>query len=126
MVEEGLLYTKDHEWARVEGSTVTVGITDYAQEMLGEVTFVELPETGKQFKFHDEIAVVESTKAASEIYCPVAGTVSEINNELESSPELINEQCYKGGWLCKLTVAGDVAKDKLMDAAAYEAYLKEL
>ncbi len=126
MIVEGLYYTKDHEWAKVEGDTATVGITDYAQEMLGEITFVELPSVGAQFASHDELAVVESTKAAGEVYCPVAGKVAEINEELESKPELINEQCYEGGWLCKLTLTDKAALSSLMDSAQYEQYLKKL
>ena len=106
MVVEGLLYTKDHEWAKVEGDAVTMGITDYAQEQLGELVFVELPEVGKAFGAHQEISVVESSKAAGDVYCPVAGEVSEVNAELNTKPELVNEDCYNAGWICKLTVAG--------------------
>jgi glycine cleavage system H protein len=126
MVVEGLLYTKEHEWAKVEGNTVTIGITDYAQEQLGEVTFVELPEVGKELEQNDELGVVESSKAASDIYSPVTGKVIEVNTELESSPELINEDCYKGGWLCKIELSDTGSLDSLMDEKKYEAYLKEL
>ena len=107
VVQQELLYTKDHEWVRVEGDTATVGITDYAQEQLGEVVFVELPKVGKEFGAHQELAVVESSKAAADVYCPVAGKVVEVNAELESRPELLNEDCYGGGWLCKLAVTDD-------------------
>ncbi|MHC4842956.1 MAG: glycine cleavage system protein GcvH, partial [Planctomycetota bacterium] len=102
MVVEGLLYTKEHEWAKVEDKIATVGITDYAQEQLGEVTFVELPEVGKELTLNDEIGVVESSKAASDVYSPMAGKIIEANSALESNPELINEDCYKKGWICKL------------------------
>ena len=126
MVVEGLLYTKDHEWAKVEGDTVTMGITDYAQEQLGEIVFVELPQIGKAFGVHTEISVVESSKAAGDVYCPVAGEVSAVNAELNTKPELINDDCYKAGWICKLTVADKASLDDLMDAAQYEAYLNGL
>ncbi len=126
MVVEGLLYTKDHEWAKVEGDTVTMGITDYAQEQLGEIVFVELPEVGKEFDAHKEISVVESSKAAGDVYCPVAGRVSAVNEELNTRPELVNEDCYNAGWICKLTVADKTALDDLMDVKKYEEYLKTL
>jgi len=125
-VAQGLRYTKDHEWAKVEGDTATVGITDYAQEQLGEVVFVELPKVGKEFGAHKEFAVVESSKAASDVYCPVAGKVTEVNSELETKPELINEDCYHAGWICKLQITDRKALDNLMDAKKYEEYLKTL
>jgi len=125
-VQQGLLYTKDHEWAKVAGDTVTVGITDYAQEQLGEIVFVEPPKVGKDFGVHKEIAVVESSKAASAVYCPVAGKVTEINTELETKPELINEDCYGKGWICKLTTTDKKLLNDLMDAKKYEEYLKTL
>ena len=125
-VAQGLLYTKDHEWAKVEGDTATVGITDYAQEQLGEVVFVELPKVGKEFGEHKEFAVVESSKAASDVYCPAAGKVTEVNSELETKPELINEDCYNAGWLCKLQITDRKALENLMDAKKYEEYLKTL
>jgi len=126
MVVEGLLYTKDHEWAKVEGDTVTMGITDYAQEQLGEVVFVELPAVGKEFVAHTEISVVESSKAAGDVYCPAAGRVSAVNEELNTRPELVNEDCYNAGWICKLAVADKAALDDLMDAGKYEEYLSSL
>ena len=125
-VAQGLLYTKDHEWAKVEGDTVTVGISDYAQEQLGEVVFVELPKLSKEFGVHKELAVVESSKAASDVYCPVAGRVTEINTELETQSELINTDCYGAGWICKLQITDKKPLDGLMDAAKYEEYLKTL
>ena len=126
MIVEGLLYTKDHEWVKVEGGVATVGISDYAQEMLGEITFVELPNVGRELAGHDETAVIESTKAASEVYSPAAGKVTEVNSQLESTPELINEQCYEGGWVFKMAVTDAGSLAGLMDAAQYESYLKEL
>jgi len=125
-VAQGLYYTKDHEWAKVEGDTATVGITDYAQEQLGEVVFVELPKVGKDFGVHKELAVVESSKAASDVYCPVAGKVTEVNGELESQPELVNKDCYGDGWLCKLKITDKGSLSNLMDAKKYEEYLKTL
>lgn len=125
-VAEGLLYTKDHEWTKVEGDTATVGITDYAQEQLGEVVFVELPKVGKEFDVHKEFAVVESSKAASDVYSPVAGKVTEVNSELETRPELINEDCYNAGWLCRLQITDKASLENLMDAKKYEEYLKTL
>ena len=123
MAVEGLLYTKDHEWARVEADIATIGITDYAQQMLGEIIFVELPAIGKEFAGHDELAVVESTKAASDIYSPVAGKVVEVNGELESQPELINQDCYNAGWICKLQITDTKSVENLMDSKQYEGYV---
>ena len=125
-VQQGLLYTKDHEWAKVDGDTATVGITDYAQEQLGEIVFAELPKVGKEFGVHKEMAVVESSKAASDVYCPVAGKVTEVNSELEAKPELINEDCYGQGWICKVKIADKKSLPDLMDAKKYEEYLKTL
>lgn len=126
MVVEGLLYTKEHEWAKVDGDKATVGITDYAQDQLGELTFVELPEVGRQVEQKSELAVVESSKAASDVYSPVTGKVTEANGELESRPELINEDCYNGGWICRLQITDTASLKNLMDSKAYEQYLKGL
>jgi len=123
MVIEGLLYTKDHEWARIDADVATIGITDYAQQMLGELVFVELPDMGKECAGHDELAVVESTKAANDIYSPVAGKVIEVNGELESQPELINKDCYNAGWICKLQITDTKSVESLMDSKQYEEYL---
>ena len=126
MVVDGLLYTKDHEWVKVEGEGATLGITDHAQEQLGELVFVELPAVGKECAARQEIAVVESSKAASDVYCPVAGKVTEVNDALNTQPELINEDCYQAGWICKVQIADKVPLDDLMDAAQYKAYLETL
>jgi len=126
MVAKGLLYTKDHEWARIEGDIATVGITDHAQNQLGELTFVELPEVGKEVKQKGELGVVESSKAASDVYSPVAGKVTEVNTELETSPEQINKDCYGEGWLCKVRITDKATAKNLMDAKQYEEYLKGL
>ncbi len=112
-------FTKDHEYIRVEGSSAIVGITNYAQEQLGDIVFVELPAIGKTLKQGDEAAVVESVKAASEIYCPASGTVTEVNEALSGDPSLINSDSEGAGWLFKLTLAAPAEIDGLLDEAAY-------
>ena len=126
MVPTDLHYTKEHEWAKIQGDTVTVGITDYAQQSLGEITFVELPPLNKQVPFNDALAVVESSKAASDVYAPLAGTVVEVNMALESQPELINQDCYGQGWICRLRLDNPGRTDELLSPAEYEEYLKSL
>jgi glycine cleavage system H protein len=126
MVVKGLIYTKEHEWAKVEGDIATIGITDHAQEQLGELTFVELPDVGKEVKQGGEVGVVESSKAASDVYSPVAGKVTQVNQELSSKPELINDDCYGRGWLCKIKITDMASTKNLMDAGQYEEYLKGL
>jgi glycine cleavage system H protein len=126
MVIEGLLYSKEHQWVKIEGDTAIVGITDYAQEQLGEIIFVELPEKEKEFTANEEMAVVESSKAASDIYSPVTGKITEVNSELEAKPELINQDCYKAGWICKITITDKKSIENLMDAKQYENYITEL
>lgn len=126
MVVKGLLYTKDHEWAKIEADAATVGITDYAQQMLGELVFVELPAAGKEVAAGDELAVVESTKAANDVYAPVPGKVIDVNSELESRPELINEDCYSAGWICKLQITDTKSVEGLMDSKQYEEYVGSL
>jgi glycine cleavage system H protein len=112
-------FTPDHEYIRVEGSTGIVGITPYAQEALGDIVFVELPSVGKVLKKGDEAAVVESVKAASEIYAPVSGTVTEVNADLTGNPGLINTDPEAGGWIYKITIADSAEIDGLLDDAAY-------
>lgn len=126
MVVDGLVYTEEHEWAKIEGKTATIGITDHAQEMLGEIVFVELPAVGKEVAGGGELSVVESSKAASDIYSPVTGKVAEVNTEVEAKPELINEDCYGAGWICKVEITDEASIEQLMDAAAYAEYLKGL
>jgi glycine cleavage system H protein len=126
MVVEDLFYTKEHEWVKIEGDTATVGITDYAQEMLGEITYVELPPLDKEVDAGDDLAVVESSKAASDVYSPIPGRVIEVNSELQTRPELINEDCYDTGWICRMEIAGKNATDELMSASEYEEFLKGL
>jgi glycine cleavage system H protein len=126
MVPKELYYTKDHEWAQIEGDIATIGITDYAQQSLGEVTFVELPSTGKQVKVHDTLAAVESSKAASDVYSPLAGEVTEVNDTLSSQPELVNQDCYESGWICKIKISRPSEIENLLSANAYEEYLKTI
>ncbi len=126
MAVKGILYTKDHEWVSIEGAVATMGITDYAQEQLGELVFVELPVIGKQVSAHDEIAIVESSKAANDVYSSVTGKVIEVNQELEASPELINEDCYKKGWIVKLQFSDPMSGEDLMDSDQYKDYVAGL
>ncbi len=121
-----LRYTKEHEYIRIEGDRGTVGITDYAQSQLGDVVFVELPEIGKVLAKGAEAAVVESVKAASEIYAPVGGEVVEVNGELQDTPNRVNEDPYGSGWFLKIKLANPAELASLMDEAAYEEFLKTL
>jgi glycine cleavage system H protein len=126
MIPKGLLYTKDHEWAKVEGDIAIVGITDHAQNQLGELTFVELPDVGKEVKQKGELAVVESSKAASDVYSPVTGKVIEVNKALRTKPEIVNDECYGSGWICKMRITDKATTKNLMDTTQYEEYLKGL
>ncbi len=119
-------YTKDHEYIRVEGDIGVVGISEHAQHALGDVVFVELPEVGKTFKQGGEAAVVESVKAASEVYAPVAGEVVEVNSALEGAPATVNEDPLGAGWFMKIKIADAGQLDGLMDQAAYAEFLKTL
>lgn len=124
--DSGVRYLKSHEWARQEGDTVVVGISDYAQDSLGDVVFVELPEVGATVKSGDSFAVVESVKAASDIYVPVSGEVIEVNEALADNPALINEDAFGAGWLVKIKTSDPAEYDSLMSAADYESYTKDL
>ena len=119
-------FTEDHEWVRVDGDIATVGITDYAQEQLGDIVFVELPETGKSLAQGDDAAVVESVKAASDIFAPISGDVEEVNDALDGEPARVNEDAEGEGWFFKMTVSDPSELDNLMDEAAYEAFVKKL
>ena len=119
-------FSEDHEWIDVDGDTGTVGITDYAQGQLGDITFVELPDAGTAVKKGDAPCVVDSVKAASDVYAPVSGTVTESNAALEGEPELVNSDPETGGWLFRLTLSDTSELDGLMDQAAYEAYVAGL
>ncbi len=124
-VRKNLKYTKDHEWARIEGKVAYVGITDYAQHELGDIVFVEVPAEGKTLIKGDVLGTVESSKAASDIFTPLPGKVAEGNKELENKPELINEKPYEA-WIAKLEVSGPSVMDGLMGSDEYEAYIKGL
>jgi glycine cleavage system H protein len=119
-------FTKDHEWVRVEGDVGTVGITDYAQQQLGDVVFVELPAKGKKVSKGGEAAVVESVKAASEVYAPVTGEVVDANAALEGAPATVNEDPAGSGWFMKIKLADKSELDGLMSEAEYQAYLKTI
>ena len=119
-------FTKDHEWISLDGDVATVGITNYAQEQLGDVVFVEVPETGQQVAQGDDAAVVESVKAASEVYAPLTGEVVEGNAALEATPELVNQSPDNEGWFFKMKLSDAGELDELMDEAAYDAFVKEL
>ncbi len=119
-------YTKDHEWLSVEGSVATVGVTAYAQEQLGDVVFAEVPDTGKVLKKGGEAAVVESVKAASDVYSPASGTVTEANAALADDPSLVNSDPEGAGWFFRLQLSDPSELDGLMDRAAYQAFLETL
>jgi glycine cleavage system H protein len=121
-----VLYTKDHEWVRLQGDLATVGISDYAQQQLGDVVFVELPEIGRQTSKGGSLAVVESVKAASDVYAPISGEVVETNGALESDPALVNRSAEDEGWFCRLRIGDRGELTQLMDAKAYEAYVADL
>jgi glycine cleavage system H protein len=122
---EDLRYTKEHEWARREGSRVRVGITDFAQDALGDVVYVDIPEVGASVQASTPFGEVESTKSVSDVYSPVSGTVAERNPLVDDRPELVNEQPYGDGWLIVVEGAADDALDQLMDAAAYRAFVEQ-
>lgn len=118
-------FTKDHEWIKVEGDVATIGITEYASEALGELVYVELPQVGNTYGKHDAFAVVESSKSASDVYIPVAGEVVEINEALNSEPELVNNSAYENGWIAKVKISNASDLDDTMDEAAYKEFLKD-
>ena len=118
--------TEDHEWIEVEGDTGTVGITDYAQGQLGDITFVELPDAGATVAKGDSVSVVDSVKAASDVYTPVSGTVADANAALADEPELVNTDAEKGGWLFRITLSDPAELEGLMDETAYKAFVETL
>ncbi|MFQ3787503.1 glycine cleavage system protein GcvH [Halomonas sp. A29] len=121
-IPANLRYNDSHEWVLDNGDgTVTIGITDHAQEALGDVVFVELPEVGRTLKKGEEFGVIESVKAASDLYAPLAGEIVEVNEALESAPETVNEAPYEGGWIMKVRVENAAAVEALLDAEAYQA-----
>lgn len=120
-----LRYSEEHEWIRVDGDLATVGITDYAQDQLGDVVFVELPEVGRQVKQAEEFAVVESVKAASDIYSPLSGEVVQINENLTEAPDLINKAPYEEGWICTIKLADPSEVEKLLTAEDYVNHIEQ-
>ena len=116
-------YTKEHEWIRIDGDIATLGITDYAQDQLTDVVFVELPEVGKQIKQNGNLCVVESVKSVSEVFSPISGEIVAINKALENSPELVNNVPFEGGWIAKLKVENEAELDQLMTPEEYNKFL---
>ena len=123
---EELSYTKEHEWAVDEEGMLKIGITDYAQDSLGDVVFVELPEVGEEIKAGQPFGTVESVKSVSDLYAPVSGTVTEVNDALEAEPELVNSSPYDDGWMIKIEMDDPSEVEKLISAEEYEAYTKTL
>ncbi len=124
MYPDDFFFAESHEWIKVEGDTGTVGITDFAQKQLGDVVYVELPEVGAVFDFHQSFGVVESVKAVSDIYSPVSGEVVEVNSGLNDSPEFLNEDPHGKGWIMKIKVKDETELDKLLSVSDYEKFLE--
>ena len=123
-IKDGLYYNKDHEWVLIDGDTAVVGISDYAQNLLTDVVFVELPDVGKELKQFDPACVVESVKSVSDVYSPLGGTISEVNMALEDASEAVNTDPYGDGWMFKLTGFDTAELENLMDAVAYKIYIE--
>jgi glycine cleavage system H protein len=126
MYPDNYYYTKDHEWVKIDGNKARVGITDFAQKQLGDVVYVELPQSGVQLEFHQSMGVIESVKAVSDIFSPVSGAVVETNEELNDSPELVNEDPHEKGWIVEIEIKDDSELEKLMSATEYEKFLEGL
>ena len=122
---QDLKYSKDHEWIKVEGNTATIGITDFAQSELGDIVFVELPEEGDDLSQGDSFCSVESVKTVSDLVAPVSGSIVSVNEELEDSPELVNEDPYEGAWMMKVELSDESELEGLLDAAGYQAEIEE-
>lgn len=122
---EDLKFSKEHEWVRVSGNIATIGVSDYAQDQLGEVVFVELPDEGEEFEKDDAFGVIESVKSVNDIYAPLTGRIVEVNDPVVDSPEIVNEDPYGEGWLVKIEVSNLKELGELMSAKDYEAYIKE-
>lgn len=126
MYPDDYYYTKDHEWLKVDGKRVTVGITDFAQKQLGDVVYMELPKVGTQLEFHQSLGVVESVKAVSDIYSPISGEVIEVNTKLNDSPEIVNEDPHGKGWIARLKIKDESEIERLMTVSEYEKFLEGL
>ncbi|MFW5940758.1 MAG: glycine cleavage system protein GcvH [bacterium] len=124
-IENDLLYTKDDEWLRVEGDEATVGVTDYAQDSLSDIVYLELPGSGESLQEGDSFGVVESVKAAADLYMPVSGEILEVNEDLMDEPEAVNEDPYGKAWMIRIRLSDKSELDELMDADAYRAYVEE-
>ncbi len=125
MVLKDFYYTKEHEWVKVDGETGTIGITDHAQKQLGDIVFVEVPEVDTELERGDEAASIESVKAVADVFSPLSGTVTEVNEALEDEPEMVNSDAQGAGWLFRLRLSNKSELDELMGAALYEKYLEE-
>jgi glycine cleavage system H protein len=124
-IPEDVRYTKEDEWARIQGNRVTIGITDYAQQQLGDIVFVELPEVGRSIEAGDPFGSIESVKAVSDLYAPVSGRVVEVNDDLKEQPESVNEDCYGDGWMVVIEVSDPAELDELLDAKAYAQHVRD-
>jgi len=123
-IPDDLHYSKDHEWVRVEGNVAVVGITDYAQDSLGDVVYVELPKTGDSFAANESFGSVESVKAVSEVFCPISGDIAAVNESLNDAPEKVNEDPYGEGWMIRVTMSNPGEVDSMLTAAEYEDFTK--
>lgn len=123
-IPKDLKYTNEHEWARIEGDVATVGITDYAQESLGDVVYIETPEIGTNVKKGEELGSIESVKAVSDVFSPISGEIVEVNEELADHPEYINQSPYDKGWIVKIKISNPEEADELMDNTKYEKFVK--
>lgn len=124
-IPQNLRYSREDEWVRSEGDRITVGVSDYAQQQLGDVVFVELPEVGKAVEKGEPFGVIESVKAVADLYAPVSGEIVEVNAELAQRPETVNEDCYGDGWMIVIAVSDQADLEPLLDAAAYTAFIRE-
>ena len=123
-IPENLRYSKDHEWVLVEGDVATIGITDYAQHALGDVVYIDMPRVGDKLNSHESFGSVESVKAVSEIFTPIAGEISEVNDGLNDTPEAVNNDPYAAGWMIKIKMDNPLEADGMLSAAEYEEYLE--
>ena len=125
-IPDNLFYTKEHEWAKIEANQATIGISDYAQSSLGDITFIELPKLGDKIQQAKALATVESVKAASDVYAPLSGKIVKINEKLLESPEIINQSPYEDGWFCVMEIENETEKEKLLSSNDYKSYVEGL
>jgi len=124
-IPKDLRYTDEHEWARIDGDTVIVGITDYAQESLGDVVYIEMPEVGEELKKGEALGSIESVKAVSDVFCPMSGEIIEVNEELSDHPEYVNQSPYDKGWIIEMKISNLEETGELMDSVKYEEFVKK-